>query len=101
MKYIYITYDPLYEKIICAHSEPNTVCDECGPIIEERIKSHHTYQLEEFKQKIVYDLKTQRDSKISDILSENCTCHKCHIPYKDEYGWMCCGKCHGKIAKVN
>jgi len=35
-KYVYVTYDPLYEKVICVHSEEEMECEDCKPINDER-----------------------------------------------------------------
>jgi hypothetical protein len=43
-KLIYVIYDPLYEKVICVHNEPDIECNLCKFIKKERIDS---YQLEE------------------------------------------------------
>lgn len=32
MKYVYVMFDPLYERIVCVHEEENMVCDECKHI---------------------------------------------------------------------
>lgn len=35
-KYVYVIYDPLYEKVICVHSEEDMECEDCKHIKEER-----------------------------------------------------------------
>lgn len=45
---VYVTYDPLYERIVCVHPEPNKNCPLCDPIwIERKKKGGNRYQLEE------------------------------------------------------
>ena len=48
MKKVYVTYDPLLEKIICVHDEPEKMCKDC--INANKDKDGYvrgTYQLEE------------------------------------------------------
>jgi hypothetical protein len=35
-KYVYVIYDPLYEKVLCVHDEMNMECDTCKPIRKKR-----------------------------------------------------------------
>lgn len=35
-KYVWVTYDPLYERIICVHEKSNSECDKCRKIREAR-----------------------------------------------------------------
>lgn len=53
-KYVYITYDPLLEQVICAHDKPNKDCVVCG---KKEYKNRDLYQLEEYKLKIRTELK--------------------------------------------
>jgi hypothetical protein len=43
---VWVTFDPLIERVICVHDTPDTVCDVCKPIHEKRI-DEKTYHLEE------------------------------------------------------
>lgn len=35
-KYVYVIYDPLYERTVCVHDEPEKECEICEPIRKER-----------------------------------------------------------------
>jgi hypothetical protein len=41
-KYIYVTYDPLYEEVICAHEKPNSDCKVCR---KREYQKRNVYQL--------------------------------------------------------
>ena len=41
-KMIYVIYDPLYEKVICVHNEPDISCDLC-----KLLNNRKSYQLQE------------------------------------------------------
>jgi hypothetical protein len=47
-KYVYVIYDPLHEKVVCVHDEPEKSCLLCELINEERDKLRK-YYLEEHK----------------------------------------------------
>jgi len=49
MKYVWVTYDALLEKVVCVHDVPDCVCEVCKPIWEERQREKSVYQLEELK----------------------------------------------------
>jgi len=51
-QYVYVIYDPLFERIICVHAEPNKKCSNC-----ESIEAEPSYPLEEFKELIQTQLK--------------------------------------------
>jgi hypothetical protein len=53
-KYVYVIYDPLYEKVVCVHDEPEKECEICVPIQKER---KGAYYLEEHKHLIQTKLK--------------------------------------------
>ena len=38
MKYIYVTYDPLLEKVLCVHKTFASECKLCKKISEKRIE---------------------------------------------------------------
>ena len=48
-EYVYIIYDPLFEKVLCVHEKPGMECKGCKKIRKER---NSAYFLEEFKRKI-------------------------------------------------
>lgn len=48
-KYVYVVYDPLYEKVLCVHDEPNMECNNCKRIRKTR---KGAYYLEEHKKLI-------------------------------------------------
>ena len=37
-KYVYVTHDPLYEKVVCVHDKPNTLCSNCVELNKERLE---------------------------------------------------------------
>lgn len=43
-KYVYVTYDPLYEKVLCVHDKPNMKCRACK---KREYDKRDMYQLEE------------------------------------------------------
>lgn len=51
-KYVWVTYDPLYERVVCVHEKPNTDCEKCKTIRNKRRKEKCTYFLETSKFKI-------------------------------------------------
>ena len=53
-KYVYVIYDPLYERVVCVHDEPENECEICEPIQKERNDAYH---LEEHKHLIQTKLK--------------------------------------------
>lgn len=57
--HVYVTYDPLYEKVICVHSKPNKVCESCKEIKRVRQLESNTYLIEEEKF-LVKTTKTER-----------------------------------------
>lgn len=46
-KLVWVTFDPLLERVICVHDVPDCVCDDCKPIWDERLEEGSIYQLEE------------------------------------------------------
>ena len=48
-KYVYVIYDPLYEKVLCVHDESNMECNNCKKTRKER---DGAYSLEEHKKLI-------------------------------------------------
>lgn len=54
-QYVYVIYDPLFERIICVHAEPDKECDICEPI--KATRGRESYPLEEDKQLIQTQLK--------------------------------------------
>ena len=45
-KFVYVTFDPLFEKIICVHAKPNKVCLKCKDLIADRgnAAAYHVYE---------------------------------------------------------
>lgn len=56
MKYVYVIYDPLYEKVLCVHEKANMDCNLCRGIREQREKEKCVYFLEEHK-KLIHEKK--------------------------------------------
>ena len=52
-KYVYVIYNPLYEKVICVHDEPGKTCNLC----ESYESDSGIYPLEEYKYLIQTKLK--------------------------------------------
>jgi len=51
-KYVWVTYDPLLEKIICVHESGNSFCDVCLKIWNQRRKENSLYQIYSVKRKL-------------------------------------------------
>lgn len=51
-KYVWVTYDHLYEGIVCIHEKPNSDCEKCKTIRNKRRKEKCRYFLETSKFKI-------------------------------------------------
>lgn len=49
MKYVYVTYDPLVEKVLCVHSKPNQRCKICR---KKEYAKRPAYHLCRFKRKV-------------------------------------------------
>ena len=41
-KYIYVTYDPLREEVLCVHEKPNSTCKVCN---KREYRIRNSYQL--------------------------------------------------------
>ena len=50
--FVYVTYDPLYEKVLCVHDKPNQFCSVCKPVWNRRLKENCAYQIYEEKRKL-------------------------------------------------
>jgi hypothetical protein len=48
-KYVYVIFDPLYERVLCVHDKPNMRCHECK---KRKYEKRNTYQLIETKHAI-------------------------------------------------
>jgi hypothetical protein len=42
-KYVYVTYDPLLEVVLCVHETPTSTCKVCG---KRAYQKRNAYQLE-------------------------------------------------------
>jgi len=51
-RYVWVTFDPLYERVVCVHEKLNTDCEKCRSIRDKRWKENNTYFLETSKFKI-------------------------------------------------
>jgi len=49
--YVYVTYDPLFKRIICVHGEPSMECRDCKKADEKirRADPTNRYTLEEYR----------------------------------------------------
>jgi hypothetical protein len=37
-EYVWVTYDPLYEKVVCVHRKAESKCKKCRRLMKQRIK---------------------------------------------------------------
>ena len=53
-RYVWVTYDPLYERVVCVHEKADSECDKCRRLMKKRIKdgSNPCYYPEASKFKI-------------------------------------------------
>jgi len=51
-QYVWVTYDPLYERVVCVHSKLQSDCKKCRTIRKKRWKENSVYFLETSKFKI-------------------------------------------------
>ena len=54
MKYVYVIYDPLLERVLCVHKKANTECNLCRRIWRKREDEKNVRSLEEHK-KLVHE----------------------------------------------
>lgn len=52
MKYVFVTYDPLYERVICVHEKADSECEKCKALRNKRWKTKSPYMPERHKFKI-------------------------------------------------
>lgn len=45
---VFVTWDPLYEEVVCVHRNPDSECDKCRAILNEKRDSYHLSE-EEFE----------------------------------------------------
>jgi hypothetical protein len=45
---VFVTWDPLYERVVCVHRNPDSECDKCRAILNEKRDSYHL-SVEEFE----------------------------------------------------
>ena len=51
--FVYVTYDPLLEKVLCVHDKPNQFCSVCKPVWKQRERDNdYAYQIYEEKRKL-------------------------------------------------
>lgn len=62
MKYVYVMFDPLYERVVCVHEEANMTCDEC-----KNIGDNSGYGISENKFKIEPSISTKREEKLDEL----------------------------------
>jgi hypothetical protein len=66
MKFVYVIYDPLRERVICVHEEENMECDKCKDYLD-----NDGYGINEQKFYIEPSKKTMRDEKLNQIISDD------------------------------
>ena len=52
MKYVYVIYDPLIERVLCVHAQSNIECPSCAEENDKYLGRRNSYPLEEIKKKI-------------------------------------------------
>lgn len=72
--WVYVTYDPLYEHVVCVHDKPNQYCKKCKPIFDKREQENCLYQIEESRFKVRTDsdqkkIESKIDAEVRYILS--------------------------------
>jgi len=50
IKYVYVIFDPLIERVICVHDNPNYQCATCVKKYEEQRNAYH---IKEIKQRLI------------------------------------------------
>ena len=68
LEYVWVSWDPLHERVICVHSEDNMVCDECNKVRNSPNRGH--YHIFSNKFKIKFNTQIERDIKINKIINE-------------------------------
>jgi len=57
-KKVWVTYDPLLEKVVCVHDAPDCLCEVCKPLWNERVKDkryhleEHVFEIKKFRRNI-------------------------------------------------
>jgi len=62
IKYVYVMFDPLYERVVCVHEEANMTCDEC-----KHIGDNSGYGISENKYKVEPSQRTKRDNRLNEL----------------------------------
>ena len=52
IKYVWVTYDPLYEQVVCVHENHDSQCKKCKALRNKRWKSKSSYMPDMFKLKL-------------------------------------------------
>lgn len=64
---VYVTFDSLYERVLCVHSEYDMTCESCEKVFSEERGAYHV-ESKEFE--VIQPLDVQRDEKIDSILEK-------------------------------
>lgn len=59
---VYVMFDPLHEKVVCVHEDPDMECDAC-----KNIGWNHGYGISEKEFEVVPGKSTDRDNKLNEI----------------------------------
>jgi hypothetical protein len=62
IKYVYVMYDPLHERVLCVHEEENMTCDKC-----KDIGDNHGYGISQKKCKVEPSQRTRRDNRLNEL----------------------------------
>ena len=63
MKYVYVMYDPLQERVVCVHEEANMACNECKYIGGD----NSGYGIYENVFKVEPSISTKREERLNEL----------------------------------
>lgn len=64
---VYVIFDPLLERVVCVHEEPDMECKDCKELSDERVRENSYYFLSEHERDVVPGKQTERNDKLKDI----------------------------------
>lgn len=62
MKYVYVIWDPLLERVNCVHEEENMTCDKC-----KYMGDNDGYGISESRFLVEPSITTKRDDKLNEL----------------------------------
>ena len=66
---VYVTFDPLIERVLCVHSEYDMTCESCEKAFSEN-NNRGAYHISSMEFEVIQPLDIQRDDKIDSILEK-------------------------------